>query len=60
MTDPAKTRRSFPLCLVLALACFVVEFLVAGSVITFLSNWAVWLGAGLTSLCLHWWFNVEL
>jgi hypothetical protein len=55
-----RARRAFPLFLVLAFACFLIEVLVAGAVITFLASWAVWLGAAGMSLCLHWWFNVEL
>jgi hypothetical protein len=34
--------------------------LVAGGVVGFITNWAVWLGAGLLAVVLHLWFNVEL
>ena len=46
--------------LALAFACFIVMLLVAGAVITFAANWAVWEAAGFIALCLHWWFGVEL
>jgi hypothetical protein len=58
--NPPRARRSFPLFLFLALVCFILVVLVAGAVITFVTNWAVWLGAAGIALCLHWWFNVEL
>lgn len=60
MTTPpvaSPRRRAIPFFLLLAFACALILTLVAGDVITFLSNWAVWLGATLMALCLHWWLN---
>ena len=63
-TPPAvvapRSRRAIPLFLVLAAACLIVMILVAGGVVGFITNWAVWLGAGLLAVVLHLWFNVEL
>ena len=63
MTQPpvqTRSRRAIPLFLLLALACFIIMLLVAGAVITFATNWAVWEAAGFIALCLHWWFGTTI
>ena len=65
MTQPPvqtapRARRAIPVFLFLAFLCFIVMVLVAGAVVTFITNWAVWLGAAGIALTLHWYFNWEL
>jgi Flp pilus assembly protein TadB len=64
MTNPTPNatgrRYSRPIWLILAILMFVIMILVAGGVVTFITNWAVWLGAAGIAICLHLWFRTEL
>lgn len=55
----SRTRRSIPVWLVIAIVMFVFMLIVATGT-AFVTSWAVWLAAGLISLCLHLWLNWEL
>ena len=59
VTNPPRQRRAIPLFILFAIVLFVFALIVASGT-AFLTSWAVWLCGGLISLCLHWWFNLEL
>lgn len=54
-----RNRRAIPVWLVIAVVLFVFMLIVAAGV-SFVTNWVVWLAAGLIAVCLHLWFNWNL